>query len=205
MCRYQVWSHHKKLRMTREEIKEEHKENEGDPQIKARIREQQQAHGAQPHDGGGTRGRRGGHQSRRTTRWRWRYRRRAMGAPRVVAKGADLVAARIREIWPPSTGFRGWRRRRWRVRCIATPSWTTRSRPRCIPQSPKCWPGSTSCGRARREGGADARHAARYRRAARTGGTPRETTRRHEHAYCLARPHRSRSRPVTTRCSPARC
>src|SRR5690554_2552409 len=40
---YQLWSHAKKLRMTKEEIKREHKESDGDPHIKARIRSQQQA------------------------------------------------------------------------------------------------------------------------------------------------------------------
>ncbi|MCM2971634.1 flagellar biosynthesis protein FlhB [Larsenimonas suaedae] len=40
---YQIWSHNKKLRMSLDEIKKEHKESEGDPQIKARIRQQQQA------------------------------------------------------------------------------------------------------------------------------------------------------------------
>ncbi|MCM2130388.1 flagellar biosynthesis protein FlhB [Larsenimonas rhizosphaerae] len=40
---YQIWSHNKKLRMSLDDIKKEHKESEGDPQIKARIRQQQQA------------------------------------------------------------------------------------------------------------------------------------------------------------------
>lgn len=94
---FQIWSHHKKLRMSLKEIKDEHKENEGDPQIKARIREQQQ----------------------RMARSRMMaavpdadvvvtnpshyavalvYDGERMGAPRVVAKGADEVAARIREL-----------------------------------------------------------------------------------------------------------
>jgi flagellar biosynthesis protein FlhB len=40
---YQLWSHAKKLRMSKEEVKREHKESEGDPHVKARIRSQQQA------------------------------------------------------------------------------------------------------------------------------------------------------------------
>src|SRR5699024_1735987 len=40
---YQIWSHGKKLRMTKDEVKREHKESEGDPQVKGRIRSQQQA------------------------------------------------------------------------------------------------------------------------------------------------------------------
>ncbi|GAB3671616.1 flagellar biosynthesis protein FlhB [Salinisphaera aquimarina] len=94
---YQLWSHHKKLRMSRDEIKKEHKETEGDPQLKGRIRQQQQA----------------------MARKRMMseipkanvvvtnpthfavalaYRDGEMSAPKVVAKGADHVAARIREL-----------------------------------------------------------------------------------------------------------
>lgn len=35
---YQIWEHEKGLRMTKEEVKQEHKQNEGDPLIKARLR-----------------------------------------------------------------------------------------------------------------------------------------------------------------------
>lgn len=35
---YQVWQHSKNLRMTKEEVKQEHKQNEGDPLVKARMR-----------------------------------------------------------------------------------------------------------------------------------------------------------------------
>ena len=94
---YQLWSHAKKLRMSREEIKREHKESEGDPQLKGRIRSQQQAMA----------------RSRMMSQVpeadvivtnpshyavALRYEESAMGAPRVVAKGADAVAARIREL-----------------------------------------------------------------------------------------------------------
>lgn len=93
---FQIWHHRKKLRMTRQALRDEHKESEGDPQIKARIREQRQ----------------------RLARRRMMaavpqadvvvtnpshyavalaYRAERMGAPRVVAKGADEIAARIRE------------------------------------------------------------------------------------------------------------
>ncbi len=94
---FQIWSHEKKLRMTREEVRRENKETEGDPQIKAHIRSQQ----------------------REMARRRMmaeipkadvvvtnpthyavalRYQEGAMGAPRVVAKGAHLLAWRIREL-----------------------------------------------------------------------------------------------------------
>jgi len=38
---FQLWSYHKKLRMTKEEIKQEYKEQEGSPEVKARIRRMQ--------------------------------------------------------------------------------------------------------------------------------------------------------------------
>lgn len=94
---YQLWSHHKKLRMSREDIRQEHKETEGDPHVKGRIRSQQQA------------------MARRRMMSKvpeadviitnpthyavaLSYRQESMAAPRVVAKGADHVAARIREL-----------------------------------------------------------------------------------------------------------
>jgi flagellar biosynthetic protein FlhB len=94
---FQIWDYRRKLRMTREELRQEAKETEGDPQIKARVRSVQ----------------------REMARRRMmaevpnadvvvtnpahyavalKYRDGSMRAPVVVAKGADLVAARIREI-----------------------------------------------------------------------------------------------------------
>lgn len=94
---YQLWSHAKKLRMSREEIRREHKESEGDPHVKARIRSQQQTMA------------RNRMMSRipeadvivtNPTHYAvaLRYEEQRMGAPRVVAKGADAIAARIREL-----------------------------------------------------------------------------------------------------------
>lgn len=94
---YQLWSHAKKLRMSKDEIKREHKESEGDPHVKAHIRAQQQAMA----------------RSRMMNKVpeadviitnpthysvALQYDEAHMGAPRVVAKGADMVAARIREL-----------------------------------------------------------------------------------------------------------
>ncbi|WP_447045194.1 flagellar biosynthesis protein FlhB [Vreelandella sp. H-I2] len=94
---FQLWDNAKKLRMSQEEIKREHKESEGDPQVKARIRQQQQAMA------------RGRMMSKvpqadviitNPTHYAiaLSYQEGSMGAPRLVAKGADAVAARIREI-----------------------------------------------------------------------------------------------------------
>lgn len=94
---FQLWQYYSKLRMTKEEARQEAKELEGDPQLKARIRAQQ----------------------REMARKRMMaevpkadvvvtnpthysvalaYDAGRMGAPRVVAKGAGHVAQRIREI-----------------------------------------------------------------------------------------------------------
>ncbi len=94
---YQVWSLHRKLRMSREDVRQEHKESEGDPHVKARIKRQQQA------------------LARRRMMSEvpkadlvltnpahfavaLRYEEGAMNAPRLVAKGTELVAQRIKEI-----------------------------------------------------------------------------------------------------------
>lgn len=94
---YQLWNHAKKLRMSKEEIQREHKETEGDPQLKARIRNQQQSVA----------------RSRMMSRVpeadvvvtnpthyavALRYDEKQMAAPRVVAKGVDAVAGRIRAL-----------------------------------------------------------------------------------------------------------
>lgn len=94
---FQLYSHAKKLRMSKDEIKREHKESEGDPQVKGRIRQQQQAMA------------RGRMMSQvpeadviitNPTHYAvaLKYQEGQMGAPRLIAKGADAVAAKIREV-----------------------------------------------------------------------------------------------------------
>ena len=94
---YQYWHYMRGLRMTKEEVKEEYKEQEGNPFIKGRIRQQM----------------------RRLARMRMmanvpkanvvvtnpthlavaiQYDHASMAAPKVVAKGAALVAQRIKAI-----------------------------------------------------------------------------------------------------------
>lgn len=94
---FQIWDHARQLRMTKEEVKQELKETEGDPQIRARIRQLQRE------------------RARRrmmaevpkadvvvTNPTRYavalRYRSGAMRAPTVVASGSALLAERIREV-----------------------------------------------------------------------------------------------------------
>ncbi|MCC7202979.1 MAG: flagellar biosynthesis protein FlhB [Nitrospirae bacterium] len=94
---FQKWQYAKNLRMTREEVKEEYKQQEGDPLVKSRIRSMQ----------------------RETARKRMMadvpkadvvitnpthlavalsYKHGSMNAPKVVAKGAGFIAEKIREI-----------------------------------------------------------------------------------------------------------
>ncbi|MBY4898440.1 flagellar biosynthesis protein FlhB [Cupriavidus sp. AU9028] len=94
---WQFYEFFRKLRMTKEEVKQEHKESEGNPHVKGRIRQLQ----------------------RQAARRRMmaavptadvvvtnpthfavalRYEEGKMGAPRVVAKGTEAIAARIREL-----------------------------------------------------------------------------------------------------------
>ena len=94
---FQLWQHNKQLRMTKQEVKDENKETDGRPEVKGRIRALQQE------------------LSRRrmmeavpqadvviTNPTHFavalRYDATRMQAPVVVAKGADLVAARIRQV-----------------------------------------------------------------------------------------------------------
>jgi flagellar biosynthetic protein FlhB len=94
---FQLWNFSKSMRMTKEEVRQENKEMEGDPQIKARIRSLQ----------------------REAARRRMmqavpkadvvvtnpmhfavalQYQEKKMAAPVVVAKGSQLVAERIKEL-----------------------------------------------------------------------------------------------------------
>ena len=94
---WQLWSHFRKLRMSREDVRQENKESEGDPHVKGRIRQQQRA------------------MARRRMMAQvpgadvvvtnpthyavaLAYAEGRGSAPRVVAKGSGLMAARIRAL-----------------------------------------------------------------------------------------------------------
>lgn len=94
---YQLWDHSKKLKMTLQEIKEEMKESEGSPEVKRRMRRMQMEMAqnrmmaevpkadvivTNP-----------GHYAVAL-----RYDQSANGAPKLVAKGVDLMAAQIRNV-----------------------------------------------------------------------------------------------------------
>ncbi len=94
---FQLWDHARQLKMTRQEVKEEHKQTEGNPEVRGRIRQLQREMA-----------------QRRmmaevpnadvviTNPTHYavalRYDQRQMRAPKVVAMGADLVAAQIRAV-----------------------------------------------------------------------------------------------------------
>ncbi len=94
---FQLWQYHQEMRMTRTEVQQEHKESEGSPEMKGRIRALQREMA-----------------ERRMmdavptadvivvnpTHYAvaLRYDDKTMRAPTVVAKGVDLMAARIREV-----------------------------------------------------------------------------------------------------------
>lgn len=92
----QLWGYHRNLRMTREELREESKETEGRPEVKARIRRTQLAmsqrrmmEAVPKADVIVTNPTHYAVALQYTDRMR---------APKVIAKGADEIAARIREI-----------------------------------------------------------------------------------------------------------
>ena len=60
LFQYRQWFERQKMSVR--EIKDEFKQTEGDPTIKAKIRQIRQTRIAQAHDGGGARGLRGHHQ-----------------------------------------------------------------------------------------------------------------------------------------------
>lgn len=94
---YQLWDFKRQIKMSKQEIKDEMKETDGKPEVKAAIRERQQEFARQrmmsevpmadvvitnpTHFAVAL-----------------RYDTSGTGAPKVVAKGRDLVASRIREI-----------------------------------------------------------------------------------------------------------
>jgi flagellar biosynthesis protein FlhB len=94
---YQRWQHEKTLRMSKEEIKQEHKQSEGSPQWKARIRARQRALAKKRMMGDVPKA-----DVIITNPTHFavalKYDAEKMGAPVVVAKGQDLIAKRIREL-----------------------------------------------------------------------------------------------------------
>lgn len=94
---FQIWDHTKKLRMTRQEVKDEHKETDGSPEVRGRVRNLQREIA----------------QRRMMSEVpkadvivtnpthfsvALRYDQESMHAPIVVASGADLMAMQIRHI-----------------------------------------------------------------------------------------------------------
>jgi flagellar biosynthetic protein FlhB len=93
----QRFLHANRLKMSMEEVKREHKQSEGDPQMKARRR-QRQREMAQRNSVGAVP--RADLVVMNPTHYAVaiRYDDATMGAPRVIAKGADLLALKIRDV-----------------------------------------------------------------------------------------------------------
>ena len=94
---YQWWEYERQLRMSKQEIKEEFKQMEGDPQVKGRIKELQrkmaQSRMMQQVPGADVVIRNPTHYAVAL-----RYHADSDQAPVVLAKGQDLIAARIVQI-----------------------------------------------------------------------------------------------------------
>jgi len=93
---YQLWRYHDQLKMTREELRQEMREMEGDPQLKARVRSLQR-------DASRKRMMAAVPKATVIVTNPTHYAvaldyREGMRAPKVVAKGVELVAQKIREI-----------------------------------------------------------------------------------------------------------
>jgi len=94
---FQRWEYERELRMTRQEVKEEMKELEGDPLVKSRIRRRQREilkmrmmHGVKKADVVIT--------NPTHIAVALKYEAEKMNAPKVVAKGMNLIAEKIKEI-----------------------------------------------------------------------------------------------------------
>lgn len=94
---WQLWNFNKELKMTHQEVRDEHKESDGSPEVKAKLREMQQAAA----------------NNRMMEKVptadviitnpthfavALKYDEARMGAPILLAKGADNIAAKIREL-----------------------------------------------------------------------------------------------------------
>jgi len=94
---YQRWEHMKSMKMSQKEIRDEHKESEGDPQLKAKIRQVQMEQ---------ARGRMMADVPKADVvitnpthiAVALQYEHGSLGAPRVLAKGKGKVAEKIREL-----------------------------------------------------------------------------------------------------------
>jgi flagellar biosynthetic protein FlhB len=94
---WQIYSHGRKLRMSHQDVRQEHKESEGDPQLKGRLRQLRRAMARRRMMADAARA------DVIVTNPRHfavalSYDSASGGAPRVVAKGSNLLAGKIRQI-----------------------------------------------------------------------------------------------------------
>ena len=135
---FQRWDYEKNLRMTKQEVKEELKQQEGDPQLRARIRSLQ----------------------REMSQRRMMsdvgqadvvvtnpthiavalsYESESMEAPVVLAKGQRLIAEKIKEL-AAKRGFPWWKTDRWHEPSSRRRESVSRSRKSYSRRWPKYWP-----------------------------------------------------------------
>ncbi|MDZ7754143.1 MAG: flagellar biosynthesis protein FlhB [Gammaproteobacteria bacterium] len=94
---FQIWNHNRELRMTKQQVKDENKDTEGKPEIKQKIRQLQLEAATRRMMGEVPKA-----DVIVTNPTHYavalRYDAERMAAPRLVAKGQDLMAMRIREV-----------------------------------------------------------------------------------------------------------
>jgi flagellar biosynthesis protein FlhB len=129
---YQMWHYANKLKMTREEVRQEAKESDGDPHVKAKIRQLQREMAK-------CRPRTWWLPTQRTMRWRSNTRTGRCG------RQLSWLKVRMKSLpkfvnSPPNTMCRCWKRRHWPVLCTVTPSWAMRFPKACTRRLQKYWP-----------------------------------------------------------------
>ncbi len=147
---YQRFDYGKRQRMTKQEVRDEMKESEGNPELKNRIRQVQ-------------------HQLARR-----RMMQELPQADVVVVNPTHFAVACVRRGSSPrvstcwrsrfawsllATVFPWSKRRRWRVPCMPPPNWARKSPPHCMWRWHRCWPMCSSSNRRwRRARNRPARH-----------------------------------------------
>ena len=140
---YQRWQYEESLKMTKQEVKDEHKQAEGDPKVKSRIRNLQLTDRLPPHDGGGPEGRRGHHQPDPPGH------RPAVHVGRDAGPACGGERGGLHRRAHPGDGPRAQRADRREQAPGADPlqddgAWGTTSRSTCTVLWPKCWHTSTA-------------------------------------------------------------
>ena len=129
---FQYWNYERGLRMTKQEVKEEAKDTDGNPAMRGRRRNLRRALLRKILAEGSC----SAPQPSMTNPTHYavalEYRPETMSAPVVVAKGRNLLAARIQAKSPAGTKFRSSKIRRWRGRFTKWPKWAQSIPPQAV-------------------------------------------------------------------------